>query len=64
MRFREIHKRMPMVGNIREYRVIQERFNKMIDQVSELRNTSTERLIQINRITLQYYEGRSGRISF
>ncbi len=49
-------KRMPMVGNIREYRVIQEQFNKMIDQVSELRNIALERLIQINRITLQYYE--------
>ena len=49
-------KRMPMVGSIREYRVIQERFNKMIDQVSELRNIALERLIQINRITLQYYE--------
>ena len=36
--------------------MIQERFNKMIDQVSELRNIALERLIQINRITLQYYE--------
>ena len=57
MRFRRRFAETYAYGcSIREYRVIQERFNKMIDQVSELRNIALERLIQINRITLQYYE--------